>query len=129
MRDTKNVVGHVGSARSTMVSVPSSGSVRPSTICRVGPTPATMFIRTAVTVVSPTVVKWVENPPPGKYSWVAEWKVVAARSAWMSSSVRSHQCLMTGVPSASASHSVALRVLAPEFLKSTKPPAARPVSS
>lgn len=81
MRDTKNVVGHVGSARSTMVSVPSSGSVRPSTICRVGPTPATMFIRTAVTVVSPTVVKWVENPPPGKYSWVAEWKVVTALAA------------------------------------------------
>ena len=76
----------------------------------------------------PAVTKWVENPPPGKYSALAAWKVVALRSASISSSVISHQGLMTGLPSASLSWPVALRVVAPELRRSMKPLAALPSS-
>ena len=65
-----------------------------------------------MTGMPPAVVKWVEKPPPGKYSRVAAWKVEAFRSASMSASVISHQCLMMGLPSASFSSPVALRVVA-----------------
>ena len=104
-RGTKKVVGHSGSVRPSMMSRTSSGSsiVQPSEICSAGPRPATKLSREAVTGMPPAVTKWVENPPPGKYSALAAWKVVAFRSAAISSSVISHQGLMTGLPSASFS--------------------------
>ena len=81
-----------------------------------------------MTGMLPAVVKCVEKPPPGKYSRVAAWKVEAFRSASMSASVISHQCLMMGLPSASFSSPVALRVVAPELRRSMKPFSARPSS-
>lgn len=103
--------------------------VHPSEIWSTGPRPFTKFSRLAVTGMPPRVAKWVEKPPPGKYSWVAAWNVVADRSFLMSSSVISHQCLMIGLPSSSVFRPVPFSVVAPELRRSMNPPAATPLSS
>ena len=69
-RGANHVVGHVRSVRRSMGVCTSSGrlAVQPSAICSTGPTPSAMLTRSIVTGISAVQRKWLENPPPRKYS-------------------------------------------------------------
>src|SRR6266480_4775838 len=89
MFGTNQVEGQVGFVLSSRERCTSSGkfTVKPSAICRTGPSPLTTFKRHIVTGIPPRVVKSVDQPPPGKYPRSEGHQRVASRHRPASSGV------------------------------------------